>query len=136
MNKNQGSQKDQSITDKGDEVPAWTKGIANSKRIQERGKYEETVSSQPFARYDYDQEYDMKLRNAERYEDPMKQKNECSGDSTKPICPFQAPENRFGLKPGYRWDGIVRGNGYEEAWLTARDIMKAKNEVEDYELDD
>ncbi|KAH8197110.1 hypothetical protein TruAng_008715 [Truncatella angustata] len=42
----------------------------------------------------------------------------------RPIYQGAAPPNRYGIRPGYRWDGVDRGNGYEA------ERFKAINRVE------
>lgn len=43
-----------------------------------------------------------------------------------------APPNRYGIPPGWRWDGVDRGNGFEKDWFQARG-RKARNEDLSYQ---
>ena len=77
-------------------------------------KLEEDIheAEKPLARYIDDQDLDKLLREKEREDDPMLQylrkENQKEGDSDKKQYKGPAPApNRYGIKPGYRWDGVT-----------------------------
>ncbi|KAG7830456.1 hypothetical protein KL920_002094 [Ogataea angusta] len=43
------------------------------------------------------------------------------------------PDNRFGIRPGWRWDGVNRTNGFEQRWFERRQELE-QNEVLKYTL--
>lgn len=74
-----------------------------------------------FARRADDEDMNKELKEQDRWNDPMMQfmsdKKAKSGKSKgakgRPLYAGAAPPNRYGIKPGYRWDGVDRGNGFE-----------------------
>lgn len=47
----------------------------------------------------------------------------------KPVYKGPPPRpNRFNIKPGYRWDGIDRGNQFEARWFKKQGELAASKE--------
>jgi pre-mRNA-splicing factor CWC26 len=81
------------------------------------------------ARRKDDQDMNDEMRAEQRWNDPMAQflgdddaapGQSKSTDASKrgkasrrPVYKGAAQPNRYGIKPGYRWDGVDRGNGFE-----------------------
>jgi pre-mRNA-splicing factor CWC26 len=95
----------------------------------------------PFARHQDDDLLEDMRKNEIRKGDPMahyaakKQKKSApiSGSgvmrSGKPIYKGPPPKpNRYGIRPGYRWDGVDRGNGFEDKILAQKYSAKQKEE--------
>jgi pre-mRNA-splicing factor CWC26 len=76
------------------------------------------------ARYADDKELNEELKERERWDDPaaqfMKTKKTHSSQMGRPLYQGHAPPNRYGIRPGAKWDGVDRGNGFESEWFKAR----------------
>ncbi|KAH8293019.1 hypothetical protein KR054_007099 [Drosophila jambulina] len=123
----------------------WGKGL---KQIEDqKARLEEMAheAAKPVARYADDEDLDRHLREQEHADDPMleymrRKRKKNDEKSNKPVMPKYEgsyPENRFGIRPGYRWDGVDRSNGYEKRWFDKQNERKAvQDEAYKYSVED
>ncbi|KAK3353548.1 Pre-mRNA-splicing factor of RES complex-domain-containing protein [Lasiosphaeria hispida] len=102
----------------------------------------EDAALMPLARGKDDEGMNAEMRAQQRWNDPMAQflgdgderagpKGKKKGAGRKPVYKGAAPPNRYGIRPGYRWDGVDRGNGFEAERFKAIN-RKERNKTLDY----
>ena len=76
------------------------------------------------ARYADDAELNDELKERERWNDPaagfLQKKKTGKSVSGRPLYTGPAEPNRYGIRPGYRWDGVDRSTGFEKEYFKAR----------------
>ncbi|CAG9769879.1 unnamed protein product [Ceutorhynchus assimilis] len=111
----------------------WGKGLKQVEDINEKIKSDLHEMSKPLARYADDEDLERHLKEQERDGDPMlayirQKRKKKHVDEGKPVTQeYQgdAPANRFGIRPGYRWDGVDRSSGYEKQWFQIQNSRQA-----------
>merc|ERR1712098_1002999 len=113
----------------------WNRGVTqvNAASAQlEDNLYE---MSKSLTRTVDDKDREDLLKEREREDDPMaaymkKKKAKVHGRQKRypQYKGPQPPPNRFGILPGYRWDGVDRSNGFEKKLMTQGAKKKAEEE--------
>ncbi|KAL1739885.1 Pre-mRNA-splicing factor of RES complex-domain-containing protein, partial [Schizophyllum fasciatum] len=105
----------------------WGKGLVQrEERERERAELEKN-RARPFSRYADDKELNAMQKEKEIWNDPAAaflSKKRTKGPRKPEYTGPPPPPNRFGIKPGYRWDGVDRGNGFEKKLFQAQNSRK------------
>lgn len=96
------------------------KGEVQQEEARKRREKLDDAKLMSFARTVDDEEMNQELKQQQRWNDPMmqfmsekKKPSVGSKSNRRPVYNGAAPPNRYGIKPGYRWDGVDRSNGFE-----------------------
>lgn len=111
------------------------KGDVQAEESQRRRELLEDAKTMSLARTADDEDMNKAMREERRWNDPMARflgeadrggGGAASGDargggvakagnssSRRPVYKGPSPPNRYGIRPGYRWDGVDRSNGFE-----------------------
>lgn len=103
----------------------WGKGLVQREEEEKRRLQLEKNKSLPFSRYADDKELNEERMAEQRWNDPAAaflMKKKTKGPRKPEYTGPPPPPNRFGIKPGYRWDGVDRSNGFE------RKLFQRQNE--------
>ncbi|RAH41535.1 putative cell cycle control protein (Cwf26) [Aspergillus brunneoviolaceus CBS 621.78] len=112
-------------------------GDVQRQQREERRQQLQEAKAMPLARTAEDDELNDELKARQRWNDPAAQfltKTAGPGTSVtgKPLYKGAFQPNRYGIRPGHRWDGVDRSNGFEKEWFAARN-RKGRLEALDYE---
>ncbi|PPQ67475.1 hypothetical protein CVT25_006016 [Psilocybe cyanescens] len=107
----------------------WGKGLVQREEAEKRKKELEKNRDAPFARRADDKDLNEDLKAKELWNDPAAAfltKTRAKGPRKPEYTGPPPPPNRFGIKPGYRWDGVDRGNGFEKKFFESKNARKRR----------
>jgi pre-mRNA-splicing factor CWC26 len=119
-------------------------GRVQREAVEERHRRMEHMAASTFARHQDDDGLEEMRKIAIREGDPMAAYASAQGSSSKrktnggatvpqnvrPVYKGPPPKpNRYGIRPGFRWDGVDRGNGFEDRLLARRYNQQHQKEL-------
>jgi len=113
----------------------WGKGIVQRDEREKARREMELERGKGFERRKDDQTLNEIQREEMRWNDPAAaflSKTRTKGPKKPEYKGPPPPPNRFGIKPGYRWDGVDRSNGFEKK-LFQRQNERQRKGLEAYQ---
>jgi pre-mRNA-splicing factor CWC26 len=126
------------------------KGDVQIAMREQRKKDLEEAKYMTVARTADDEEMNDEMKEVQRWNDPaagfLSTKKQSKSSSrpgaisrgpAKPTYQGAFDPNRYGIRPGSRWDGVDRGNGFEKKWFAARNKQRDIKSLEyQWEMDE
>ncbi|WVF72096.1 hypothetical protein IAT40_006908 [Kwoniella sp. CBS 6097] len=110
------------------EKKEWTKGVVQRQQREERAREEREMAQADVGRTRDDVRMNREMREVERWNDPAAEfltRKKKRGPRRPRYEGGYAP-NRFGIPPGFRWDGVDRSNGFEKKYFQAQNTSARK----------
>ncbi|KAF2027385.1 hypothetical protein EK21DRAFT_102577 [Setomelanomma holmii] len=112
------------------------RGDVQNAEATKRKQQLQDAKTMTIARYADDEDLNDELKERGHWNDPasgfLRKKKKGRSITGKPLYQGAFQPNRYGIRPGHRWDGVDRGNGFESQWFTSRN-RKANVEKLEYQ---
>lgn len=113
------------------------KGDVQRREKEERARRLDDAKTLKVSRYADDEEMNAELKEKDRWNDPAMQflstgtgGTKGKSKSSRKVYMGASEPNRYGIKPGYRWDGVDRSTHFERKWFAARNKITANKDLE------
>jgi len=118
---------------KKEEVEAAKGDVQRAMKLEYRDRLQD-AKSMTVARHADDEDLNEELKQADRWNDPaagfIVKKAKGKSVTGRPLYQGSFEQNRYGIRPGFRWDGVDRGNGFERKWWEARNRQRDRENLE------
>jgi len=112
------------------------RGDVQNAEAAKRKQQLQDAKTMTIARYADDEELNDELKERGHWNDPasgfLRKQKAGRSITGKPLYQGAFQPNRYGIRPGHRWDGVDRGNGFESQWFNSRN-RKANVEKLEYQ---
>jgi pre-mRNA-splicing factor CWC26 len=112
------------------------RGDVQNAEVSRRKQQLQDAKTMTVARYANDADLNDELKERGHWNDPasgfLRKKKAGKSITGKPLYKGAFQPNRYGIRPGHRWDGVDRGNGFESQWFSSRN-RKANVEKLEYQ---
>ncbi|KAL8715017.1 MAG: hypothetical protein Q9220_000974 [cf. Caloplaca sp. 1 TL-2023] len=114
-------------------VEALKGDVQRAERVKRKEELKE-AKFMPVARHVDDVDMNQELKEAGRWNDPAAQfltkKKQGKSVTGKALYSGAFMPNRYGIRPGHKWDGVDRGNGFEKQYFAARNRKRDLKELD------